>query len=67
MPEMPLKMREWKSPGGNADHDHDVNAAINIQRKGITELMAADHVFKAHLNSKGYSRRHKAGGESGRA
>lgn len=48
MPEMPLKTREWKGPGGNADHDRDINAAINIQRKGITELMAAGHVFKAH-------------------
>ncbi|EBV2192484.1 transposase [Salmonella enterica] len=48
MPEMPLKVREWKCPGCNADHDRDINAAINIQHKGITELMAAGHVVKAH-------------------
>ena len=48
MPEMPLKAREWKCPGCNANHDRDVNAAINIQHKGITELMAAGHVVKAH-------------------
>ncbi|HAV8297016.1 TPA: IS200/IS605 family element transposase accessory protein TnpB [Escherichia coli] len=48
MPEMPLKVREWKCPGCNAEHDRDINAAINIQHKGITELMAAGHVVKAH-------------------
>lgn len=48
MPELPLKVREWKCPGCSADHDRDINAAINIQHKGITELMAAGHVVKAH-------------------
>ncbi|HCD8984499.1 TPA: transposase [Citrobacter freundii] len=48
MPEMPLKVREWKCPGCSANHDRDINAAINIQHKGITELMAAGHVVKAH-------------------
>jgi len=48
MPEMSLKVLEWKCPGCNADHDRDINAAINIQHKGITELMAAGHVVKAH-------------------
>ena len=48
MPEMPLKVRKWKCPGCSADHDRDINAAINIQRKGITELMAAGHVVKVH-------------------
>jgi len=32
-------VREWKCPGCNADHDCDINAAINIQKKGITKLM----------------------------
>ena len=48
MPEMPLKVREWQCPGCSADHDRDINAAINIHHKGITELMAAGHVVKAH-------------------
>lgn len=48
MPEMPLKVRKWTCPGCNAEHDRDINAAINIQHKGITELMAAGHVVKAH-------------------
>lgn len=48
MPEIPLKVREWKSPCCNAEHDRNINAAINIQHKGITELMAAGHVVKAY-------------------
>lgn len=48
MPEMPLKVREWTCPGCNGRHDRDINAALNIQHKGITELMAAGHVVKAH-------------------
>lgn len=48
MPEMPLRVRAWKCPGCSADHDRDINAAINIQHKGIKELMAAGHVVKAH-------------------
>ncbi len=31
-----------------AEHDRDINAAINIQRKGITELQAAGLVVFAH-------------------
>ncbi len=48
MPEMPLRVREWACPGCSANHDRDINAAINIQHKGIMELMAAGHVVKAH-------------------
>lgn len=56
MPAMPLKMREWTCPGCNVEHDRDINAAINIQHKGITELMAAGLVVKAHggLRKSGY-------------
>lgn len=46
--EMPLKTRKWQCPACNASHDRDVNAAINILKKGITELMAAGLVVKAH-------------------
>jgi len=45
---MSLKVRGWKCACGNAEHDRDINAAINIQHRGITELMAADHAVKAH-------------------
>ncbi|GAL59503.1 putative transposase InsO [Pseudescherichia vulneris NBRC 102420] len=48
MPEMPLKVREWRCPGCSANHDRDINAAINIQHQGVIELMAAGHVVKAH-------------------
>ncbi|WP_414164967.1 RNA-guided endonuclease TnpB family protein [Superficieibacter sp. BNK-5] len=48
MPEMSLKVREWKCPGCNAAHDRDINAAFNIRHKGITELMAAGLVVKAY-------------------
>ncbi|MTH48399.1 hypothetical protein GJV78_19530 [Escherichia alba] len=36
-----------RAPRYSASHDRDINAAINIQHKGITELMAAGHVVKA--------------------
>jgi len=43
---MPLKVREWKCACCNAERDRDINAAINIQHKGITELMAAGQSSK---------------------
>ncbi len=47
-PEMPLNKRIWQCPVCHVEHDRDINAAINIQRKGITELQAAGLVVSAH-------------------
>ncbi len=41
MLEMPLNKRLWQCPICHVEHNSDINAAINIQRKGITELQAA--------------------------
>ncbi|MCT8354408.1 transposase, partial [Photorhabdus kayaii] len=35
VPEMPLHKRIWQCPVCHVEHDRDINAAINIQRKGI--------------------------------
>jgi putative transposase len=48
MAEMPLTKRIWPCPACGVEHDRDINAAINIQRKGITELQAAGLVVSAH-------------------
>ncbi|WP_391529747.1 RNA-guided endonuclease InsQ/TnpB family protein [Photorhabdus akhurstii] len=46
--EMPLHKRIWPCPFCRVEHDRDINAAINIRRKGITELQAAGLVVSAH-------------------
>jgi putative transposase len=38
LPELSLSMREWKCPKCSAEHDRDVNAAINIERVGSSTL-----------------------------
>lgn len=48
MADMPLHKRIWQCPACNTEHDRDINAALNIQNKGITELMAAGLVVTAH-------------------
>ncbi|EAA8466356.1 transposase, partial [Salmonella enterica] len=48
MPEMPLHKRIWRCPECGAEHDRDINAALNIRQKGILELKAAGLVVSAH-------------------
>ncbi|KTL60874.1 transposase [Photorhabdus laumondii subsp. laumondii] len=40
--------RIWQCPFCRVEHNRDINAAINIQRKGITALQAAGLVVSAH-------------------
>ena len=37
---MDLSIRAWRCPECGAEHDRDVNAAVNILRKGM-EILAA--------------------------
>ncbi|WP_152912070.1 zinc ribbon domain-containing protein, partial [Photorhabdus heterorhabditis] len=42
-----LHKRIWQCPFCRVEHDRDINAAINIQGKGITVLQAAGLVVSA--------------------
>ncbi|HGF3244518.1 TPA: RNA-guided endonuclease InsQ/TnpB family protein [Salmonella enterica subsp. enterica serovar Sandiego] len=48
VPEMPLHKRIWQCPECGAAHDRDINAALNIERKGTLELQAAGLVVYSH-------------------
>ncbi len=39
--ELKLDVREWQCPSCQAQHDRDINAAINVRSHGITDLKAA--------------------------
>ncbi|HCN8410752.1 TPA: transposase, partial [Escherichia coli] len=40
--------RIWRCHECGAEHDRDINAALNIRQKGILELKAAGLVVSAH-------------------
>lgn len=52
MPEMPLHKRIWQCPECGVEHDRDINAALNIRHKGITELQAAGLVVYGGVQSR---------------
>ncbi|WFM73009.1 RNA-guided endonuclease TnpB family protein [Halomonas sp. CKK8] len=44
MPEMPLQIRVWTCPACAAEHDRDINAAINIKAAGLAVLALGENV-----------------------
>lgn len=44
MPEMPLQVRTWTCPECAAEHDRDINAAINIKAAGLAVLALGENV-----------------------
>ncbi|OJA05087.1 RNA-guided endonuclease TnpB family protein [Halomonas sp. QHL1] len=44
MPEMPLQIRAWSCPECAAEHDRDVNAAVNIKAAGLAVLALGENV-----------------------
>ena len=46
---MPLNKRIWQCPGCGIEHDRDINAAINIERKGIHSAL---NIFEMGINER---------------
>jgi len=44
MPDMPLQIRAWTCPECAAEHDRDINAAINIKAAGLAVLALKENV-----------------------
>jgi len=44
MPKMPLQIRAWTCPECAAEHDRDINAAINIKAAGLAVLALGENV-----------------------
>jgi putative transposase len=44
MPELPLQVRTWTCPECAAEHDRDLNAAINIKAAGLAVLALGENV-----------------------
>ena len=45
---LPLSSRSWKCPSCHAQHDRDINAALNIKHQGIITLKAEGLSVSAH-------------------
>ena len=56
MPKMPLHVREWACPECAAEHDCDVNAAVNIKAAGLAVLALGESVSPVSPVGMGSSR-----------
>ncbi|MDR1741594.1 MAG: transposase [Synergistaceae bacterium] len=41
MAEMPVSVRQWTCPQCGAEHDRDVNAAINLKQHAVSSTVSA--------------------------
>jgi putative transposase len=69
--ELPLNVRAWRCPNCGAEHDRDVNTALNIRRLGILELRAGgSHVSACgglHTTGHAPAAANEAGSKAARA